>query len=429
MRLRRGNNGSRKEVRVGRFPTRRLLDRLEDDAVDAFRAVTKLIEDRVVSVPGSQDSEIGWGQYLDEDHKSRRQWGRYGTSAAVRALACVQRATAPEESLTSRAVLRHLHPQLLPEKVPDSDPELKTSDFQRVVKLAYIVEGVRAQERQVVSDDPLPIVEHLMKLRHEGQKGWSSRDGQDSFRDRLLTTAVVLHSLRRFPGAQQHRHVHDSYVWLAKEVCKDGVQIDLAALAGIAFVEASRSIRELKEVETAFTALDERLSRWAGEHKRVNIDRPYFNGFVEHDSATKRDSTDYVFFSPELLTARYLLKRDERQTRRFVLRVVTALVNNIRYHTANGIGGYKIQGTMIRTVDQAWAMDLLETFEEVRRTEPKKLLPSLTAWLTSFIVLIAVWVVLFIGVTLVLILTGQALIPVITVAMGVIFTLALKSRR
>ena len=419
---------SERPVKVRRIPTKRTLERLGDGATGSFGAVTRLIEDRAVAVPAGTSDKKGWGQYLDEDHKSTRQWGRYGTSAAVRALACVQRATDPDNRLARRASIRQLHPELLPDGVPDEDPALKTHDYNRVVKLAYIVEGVRPQETSIAEDSEPEVVKHLIGLRHEGQDGWSSRDGGDSYRDRRLSTAVVLHALRRFPEAQKDEHVREAYEWLAKEVQKEGVQIDLSALVGIALVEAGQPIRDLPEVGKALTALDQRLVIWAKRQKRLALDRPYFNGFVEHDPATGRDSTDYVFLSPELLTARYFLKRDLPKTRRFVLCVVAALVNNIEHNTANEMGGYKIQETMIRTVDQAWAMDLLETFEAVRKEKPRDLLPRKTGWMTGFGVLISVWFILLAGMAALLIATGEPLFPLIGIVLGVLFTLAMRSR-
>jgi hypothetical protein len=279
--------------------------------------------------------------------------------------------------------------------VPENDDGLKTHDFDRVVKLSYILEGVKPDQGVVPSGSEPPIVKHLIDLHHPGQKGWSSRDGQDSHRDRRLSTAVVLHALRRFPGAQKDPHVIDAYDWFAKQMQIDGVQIDLAALGGLALVEASQSVRDSGEVGKALEALDKKLAKWAAKQKRLSIDRPYFNGFVEHDKTTGRDSTDYVFLSPEVLAARYFLKRDLPQTRRFVLKVVCGLVNNIGRNTANEMGGFKIQETMIRTVDQAWAMDLLESFEEIRKDKPRQLLPRRTGWLSSRGVLIALWVALF----------------------------------
>lgn len=413
-------------VRVRRWPTGRTLDRLRAEASNSFEPVTKLIEDRAVPVPDRESGKVGWGQYLDELHKSKRQWGRYGTSAAVRALACAHRAMAPGEPLAQVEVLTRLHPNLLPEEVPEDDAALKTGDFGRVVKLAYILEGVRPQEKQIPKGSEPPIVSHLVGLRHDGQWGWSSRDGQDSFRDRLLPTALVLHALRRFPGAQGDEHVRDAYVRLAKAMSKEGVQIDLAALTGIALVEASDAIRGMQEVKDGLTVLDEKLSAWAAGQKRPAIDRPYFNGFVEHDQASGRDSTDYVFLSPELLATRYFLQRDVPKTRRFVLCVVAALVNDIKDNTANDMGGYAIQGTMTRTVDQAWAMDLLETFEDALEEAPRKLLPQRTAWLTSFVALIGMWAVLIVGITVWLIATGQPLLPVIMAVAAILFTLAMR---
>lgn len=419
---------SERPIKVKRIPTKRTLDRLGEGATASFGAVTKLIEERAVAVPDGASDKRGWGQYLDEDHKSTRQWGRYGTSAAVRALACAQRATDPDDPVANRASLQRLHPELLPDGVPAENPTLKTHDYSRVVKVSYIVEGVRPQETRILEGSEPEIVQHLVDLRHPGQKGWSSRDDGDSYRDRRLSTAVALHALRRFPGAQKNEHVREAYEWLAKEVRAEGVQIDLSALVGIGLVEASKPIQDLPEVKEVLTVLDKRLADWAGRQKRLAIDRPYFNGFVEHDPTTNRDSTDYVFLSPEILAARYFLKRDLPQTRRFVLCVVAALVNNIKRNTANEMGGYKIQETMIRTVDQAWAMDLLETFKGAREEKPRDLLPRKTGWLTGFGVLISVWLVLLVGMAVALVVTGQPIFPVLGILIGVVFTLAMRAR-
>ncbi len=420
---------SERPIKVGRVPTRRTLDRLGDRATATFEVVTKLIEVRAVGVPERHSDKRGWGQFLDEGHWSDGQWGRYGTSAAVRALACAQRATKPHDPVTDRASLKRMHPQLLPDGVPARDPMLKTHDYDRVIKVSYIIEGVRPQETRIAAGSEPAIVGHLIDFQQEGQRGWSSRDGADSYRDRRLATAVVLHALRRFPGKQGDRHVKDAYEWLAEEAQKESIQIDLSALIGIALTEASQPIRDIPEVSKALTALDKRLVAWARGQKRLAIDRPFFNGFVEYDRVTERDSTDYVFLSPELLAARYFLNRKLPQTRRFVLRVVAALVNNVKQNTADEMGGYKILESMIRTVDQAWALDLLETFEAIRKEKPRDLLPRRTGWLTKFGFLFSIWLVLLAGMAAVVILTHQPPLSLFAVVLALVLTLAFRAAK
>ncbi len=202
----------------------------------------------------------------------------------------------------------------------------------------------------------------------------------------------------------------------------DDVPQDILALAGLALAESTDTSQRLAGVTEALKRIDAKVQTWVTAQRRPSIARPYFNGFVEHNPDTLRDSTDYVFLSPELLAARYLLVRDLPKTRRFVLRVVRALIDNILGATASGMGGYVVQDTMIRTIDQAWAVDLLEHFVARSKEHPRKLLPSPMGFLSRFGVMLALWVVIVAAMIIVIVVFHQPAVGLLALAAGAVLT-------
>lgn len=201
-----------------RWPRLKTIRRLSSGAQASFAAIARLIEDGAVGVPAIGDTTRGWGQYVDDFRRSDRQWGRYGTSAAVRSLASCLRGMNADRRVASINAVANLHPKLLPDAVPSRDDQLKTRDFARIVKFAYILEGVAPDKQRVTHDEQPEIVSHIWDLTRGTHAGWSSRDGSDEYRDRFLPTAIALYALRRFPDEQKGQRAREAYVWLAERV-------------------------------------------------------------------------------------------------------------------------------------------------------------------------------------------------------------------
>jgi hypothetical protein len=403
------------------WPTNGDLKLIGGRANGCFAAVGMLIRSRYVDVPQRGAPHIGWGQYLDDALHSEEQWGRYGTSGAVRALAIQHRQSNPSGSVMEVDPLNRLHPQLLPTGLPEGgvDGELKPHDFDRVMKLAYILEGLLPDEQRVPRERQPELVNRLWDLALPGGVGWSSRPPESRDRtntDRVLATTLVLYALRRFPHAQKNEIAVAAYQWLATEIqARPGpIQHNLLAVAGLALQQANPQTRDHAEVQAALSTCDARLTSWAArQRRRLAVDRPYFIGFQEEKS------TDYVFLSPELLSARYFLERgNPATTRTFVLRVVRQLVDNINppepdAEKREATRGYVVQSGIQRTVDQAWALELLEAFEQRRGDDARTLLPRRTAWLTATRFVAAVLGFVVLGIAILTFLTGQPVLGLI----------------
>ena len=377
------------------WPTRKSLAKLDGAALASIGAVRSLLNEKRVR-PAELQGQVAWGQYLDEPHRSTEQWGRFGTSTAVVALAVIHGCEdgAPNsESIFDSYPLDELAP-ILPESWPPpaaagNIATLKDEDFLRAMKLAYIIDALKADTAIVPSAEQPQLVDHLLGMALPNMPGWSTRPpgSPDRERDRHLVTTYILWALRRFPQAQKHDAAQRAYFWIAEQVIGSSpyLGIDLVALACLA-LQGWGEARNDQRAQKALEAGEKRVVTWARRQKRLAIDRPYFNGFSEGHF------TDYVFLTPELLVALFLLRRgNPPRSRRFVLRVISDLTDNIAPPVAEddrpaitpAAAGYRVQGGMIRTADQPWVVRLLREFHKVKEDGPRPLLPSATGWLTT----------------------------------------------
>jgi hypothetical protein len=294
---------------------------------------------------------VGWGQYLDDEHRTGQQWGLYGTAAAVQILALLTRAAgnlAADNPLIAGAL------RLLPED-PDQGHELLEQkraqhDFANVLKLAAIAEALRPDAGQIPADLEPAIVRRLRDLAL-AEGGWTTRPegtAEREVRERDLATAYILHAWRRYDlgdvGLEARR-------WLARRVT-DGEPIkglDLLALVGLALTAHPLHPNDPQVVQQAIERADSRLVAWAREQADIRIDRPMFNGF------SVGTTTDYLFLHPEILAALYFVRRgDPGPTRAFVLSVARAVAENIERNR-----GLMVSNGVIATVDQLWATRFL----------------------------------------------------------------------
>lgn len=347
----------------------------------------RIKEKRVDVVVEGRKWGIAWGQFLDRDHHSGTHWGRFGTTAAVQVLAMDlhwHRDESARKDVMNVDPLMYLAHGVLVDghSGPDFDDELKPDDFDDPMKVAFLVDAVNPDACDVVdSGTPPAIVERLLVMALDNTEGWSTRPEDDEDRlekDRLLITAYALWALRRHPKAQLDRRIAGAAGWLANELLEGLTTLgqDLIALGALALAYADPEVRARPKVEDAIAATIVELRGWVRGIREPAIGRPYFNSY------SRGSSNDYIFLSPELLTALLFLKEEEeRRSRTFVLSVVKAVAENVlpkgmpaRFREEPH--GFSIQRGMEGTVDQMWAMRLLRSFHRRHKDDPHSLRPS-----------------------------------------------------
>jgi hypothetical protein len=339
--------------------------RLEETAGKATSAMARMVERfeaKGVSPDGAPTGAKAWGQYLDDEHHSTRQWGFYGTSAAVVTLTIKELDTADPRPATNPLIVAGS--RCLP-----SDPEATDAhyadkhakgDFDNIIKLAFIVDGIEPWDEDVKTADTPEVVREIL-ARSVNDRFWSSRLRDDPAREhkeRLFPTAYIVMVLQRFEEARDHTAYKEARKWLADRVKDEKFNTPATnALIGLALLDPhERPANRIAAITDALTLCQTRLIRWGRDQRVVTIDRPVFYGF------SIGDRNSYCFLNPEILATLFLLKRNNPHPgRRFVLRVVDALADN----TANA-GGFIGQNGVMSAVDQMWASRLLGLFLQMK---------------------------------------------------------------
>lgn len=343
-------------------------------------------EKKVDVVVEGQKRGIAWGQFLDRDHHSGTHWGRFGTTAAVQVLAMdlhwERNESFRKDVMNVDPVMYLARGVLISDHIdPELPKELKPEDLDDPMKVAFLVDALNPDGCDEVSnDDPPVIVKRLLEMKVD-RDGWSTRpeDDEDRFeKDRLLITAYALWALRRHPKAQMDSEIGGAATWLANELIEGQRTLgqDIIALGALALANAHPEVRARPSVEEAIQASLAELRGWARGIREPAIGRPYFNCY------SGGSSNDYIFLSPELLTALLFLgEEQERRSRAFVLTVVKAVAENIlpegmpaRFREEPH--GFSIQRGMEGTVDQMWTMRLLRSFHKRHMDDPHSLRPS-----------------------------------------------------
>jgi hypothetical protein len=402
------------------------IEALDGLAGECLAPICDLLEDQLVE-PAELHGRVAWGQFLDRRHHSQEQWGRFGTSAAVQVFAMAHRWDEPDRSVYATAPLNVLA-DVLPEDPPsDGDATPKREDFDDPVKLAFVIDGLRLDVLdQKVQGRPPGVVEKLLAMALPTREGWSSLGSDDRQRhDRLLVTAYALRTLRRFPVAQADERVADAWEWLAVQLQRRAKVLgeDLLALGCLA-LRACPDSRQSRTVHEALESGSGELLRRVANTTRPAIDRPYFNPY------SRGEVNDYLFLSPELLTALFFLEDDGRpaDSRAFVLAVADRIVKQIRNENRDPADpqGFRVQRGMLGTVDQMWAIRVLYAFHCAFRRNPAALRPAPSLVLRSGVVAVPVCIGLVVASILWLGKPGAIIATVVGAVLGAIFTLFIR---
>jgi hypothetical protein len=312
---------------------------------------------------------LAWGQYLDDERSSGSHWGIYGTSAGIQVLSlrCHVEGRAPSgEAGVAKALVN------LPTCVADFETgplrdKARKGDDKNLIKLAAAVEALQPDQADgVVAGNEPSLISEIRERVIEGSY-WTTRDPADPShrtRDRFFPTAFVLNAGHRFQAFRDTAEYSAAAVWLANELITNPQRQTPVNLGfvGLALLPASKGPNASARVIAALDLCEERLTERFGGRTQLVLDRPVFMSFQ------LGSGTDYMFLHPELLAALFFLRRQNPlPTRRFVLRVVEQLTDNV---TRNS--GFAGDGGAIPAVDQLWAARLLAEFvveHETRGTE------------------------------------------------------------
>lgn len=372
------------------------------------------IEQRVLNKKATlDDGTIGWGQYLDDVHFSPNQWGLLGTSAGFQVLARV------EVEGTAVPELGQVRP-LLPGDISDLDalhPAVRAkaappkNDFENIVRLAFIAEALAADKPGTILQAPHPQIVEFIFSRARHERSWNPRSAQDGgveLDGHPVTTAFILHALRRYED--DHARFRPFRVWLARQLLNDAklrARPDYLALVGLALTAPEWDADNPEDVRTALTRCREGLLNWRRDERTLVIDRPLFEGYQ------LGTTTDYLIFNPELMAALFFLRNgNPRPSRGFVATVTREVAWNVQ---ANH--GFDGQLGMMPTVDQEWASRVLQLFTDTYRDKSRRHL-LLPGHLTDARVRLAAYLVILLVLVAVLYAIGQKLVAVIVFVLG-----------
>jgi hypothetical protein len=354
------------------------IEALDGLAGECLAPICDLLEDQQVR-PGELNGAIAWGQFLDNGHRSDEQWGHFGTSAALQALAIARHWDGDERSVYESSPVRWVGKAAMPDSPPTEGEAMpKSEDFEDPLKLAFMIDACNLDqvEERVLGSHPR-LVDHLLSLSVDGNEGWTTRDsGSDPSRqDRLLVTAFGLRALRRFPTAQGSERVDAAWDWLATQLQRRTRLLgsDILALSCLALESAPQSRQTTSVLGACAIARAELVKRHGGERCPA-IDRPYFNPY------SRGGQNDYIFLSPEMLTALLFLEGDKRprRIRGFTLEVVGRIADQIQVENRHSTNpeGFRVQRGMLGTVDQMWAIRVLYAFHRAHKSNPRSLRPA-----------------------------------------------------
>lgn len=353
---------------------------------------------RAKQVPVDVDA-IGWGQFLDDLHHSDSQWGLLGTSAGYQVLARAQMGglAAPELAKVRPLLpedvsnLTALHPAVQEKAGPPK------YDLQNIIRLAFVAEALVADKAGTIvhANARPPLVDYILSLANNGES-WNPRSAQpeqSTLQGHAVTTALVLHALRRFEDdPSQFRPIR---VWLARQLLHDAslrARPDYVALTGLALSAPTWDNDNPEDVRDAITSCRQNLLAWRRQERTLVVNRPLFEGYQ------LGTTTDYLILNPELMAALFLLREDNpRPGRRFVSATTREVAQNAQVNH-----GFEGQLGALPTVDQEWASRLLHLYEETYNDKSRRhlLLPGrLTSPVVRWALLVGV-VLLLAGIML-----------------------------
>jgi len=339
--------------------TKRQIAQLKRRAAEAERRIREVFESGGTVVNGVHL----WGQFLDGTNTDR-QYGIYGTSAAVQVLA--EAAQSPNHDFVAGAS-RFLETEY---GSPDSGFQ-KKGDLHDLFKLSYLAEAIRPGAAEIGGENTL-MSEFMIHVLPEG--GWGRHwipEGREPSAH-LLSTAVALLALKRYREFRNSRECERALQWLCKRIIGDGGYPPFElAMATLALVDYTPEVRLAmgSEYTEAMEACRRSLLAWAAKRSKglfPTLEAYYYSA----------DHTRYLFFLPDCLVALAFLRLDcPERARQYVLNVTQFYVTEV-LKSKTGFSSATIRRAS--SVDHLWLFRLLRAF---RNKSIGTLLPRHSPWI------------------------------------------------
>jgi hypothetical protein len=339
--------------------SQRGLQRLDQRVAEA----RKRIEDLFSSTSIEVDSIVAWGQFLDAP-RQQGQYGIYATSAAIQVL------TAAGYPPSHRLIQKALEGLPLVEPHPEVEKYYDPDDRGILYKEAFLLSASQPGAQYFAEREPIcqAILSRIIDSRGWGDYAFPERSDDVP---RLMPTVSALLPLARDREFMASDVSQSILKWVCRRLFDDGDLLAHENAFGVLTLLAYAGLEQrVADYRIALDACLDRLTRWARDR-----DPALLGQNAEHHYWTPLPGSGrnhYMFYLPDVLVALALLRAgNPHVTRRFVLRVVEDVVENIRTY-----GGFRsLSNDRFASVDQLWVYHLLTQFSTYAARDPRKVLP------------------------------------------------------
>ncbi|GLH95599.1 hypothetical protein [Phytohabitans aurantiacus] len=343
------------------------LDRLAKRAIEAETVLVRRVQRSAIH----NGDIVAWGQFLD-DPRRVRQFGIYGTSAAVRILAGAGHTE--NSPLISRAL------RALPEVEPrDTTEDLyDATDLSITFKVASLVEAAQPQRERFEKVEPIETRLISQVIDNRGWGNYSDHTDQDDA-PRLLPTAHAMLALRRSRSFRASPMCEKILAWFCQEAIRGHpLPVHEAALALQVLIEYEGEGTHVDVYRTARQDLLSQLTKWATTNRGQMLTETTANHYWSVNDGIQHNQ--YVFYVTDILGALTLLRAgNPAPARRRVLGIVDKLSKMI----ITNDGFRSTTSRRVSSVDQLWAWLLLQEFGRRHQARPKILLPPAAYYISA----------------------------------------------
>jgi hypothetical protein len=339
--------------------SQRGLRRLDQRVAEARKRIEDLFSRTSIEV----DSIVAWGQFLDAP-RQQGQYGIYATSAAIQVL------TAAGYPRSHRLIQKALEGLPLVEPHAEAEKYYSPDDRGILNKEAFLLSASQPGAEYFAQREPTgqAILSRIIDSR-----GWGDYAFPEKSDDvpRLMPTVAALLPLsrdREFVASDASQSVLN---WTCRRLLDDGDLLPHENAFGVLALLAYAGLEQrVADYRIALDSCVDRLTRWAKTRDPVLLGQN-----TEHHYWTPLPGSGrnhYMFYLPDVLVALALLRAgNPHASRRFVLRVVGDVAENVRTH-----GGFKSPSNdRFASVDQLWVYHLMTEFSSCAAEGPRRLLP------------------------------------------------------
>ena len=339
---------------------------LQQKAREGKRQIRELFIRNKVRI---DDEKYAWGQFLEE-HNQQRQYGIYGTSAALRVLSSE---LSPENDIIKKST------QFIEDICEETEQGAmfhEKGDLFILYKYTHLLEVIEIEKSEITEENE--FMENLQeRILPEGGWGhyYKSSEDKDSQPNIIATTCGLL-ALRRYRPFKLTNECEKTIEWLLNRIQQNGsLKPHELALAVLALSEYENIDIDDNNYGPVFDKCKKRLLSWAERREKERIGRETKALFFQAPLGMEdRKITKYLFFRPDCLVASAVLRIDyNQQARGYTCDVVDYFSSE-----TNSNQGFAAPLTDKKsTVDHYWIYSLLDNFI---KKDAKKFVPKWLSW-------------------------------------------------